>query len=35
MAETKPDEPKDYYGYVFEPDKSPSKVLDALLRAMS
>jgi hypothetical protein len=26
---------KAYYGYLFEPDKKPTKVLDALLRGIA
>lgn len=28
-------DPKTYYGYLFGPDKTPTKVLDALLRAIA
>lgn len=26
---------KDFYGYLYEPNKTPTKVLDALLRAIA
>lgn len=32
---TEPDDPKSFYGYLFKDDKSPNKVLDALLRAIA
>ena len=28
-------DPKAYYGYLFEPNKKPTKVLDALLRGIA
>jgi hypothetical protein len=28
-------DPKTYYGYLFKPDKTPTKTLDALLRAVA
>lgn len=31
---SKPVNAKEFYGYLYEPNKTPSKVLDALLRAI-
>ncbi|RDW87526.1 hypothetical protein BP5796_03220 [Coleophoma crateriformis] len=35
MSQTTPDDAKAYYGYLFEPDKKPTKVLEQLLRALA
>lgn len=33
-ANTKPVDPKEFYGYLYEANKTPTKVLEALLRAI-
>jgi hypothetical protein len=35
MAQNGNVDAKQYYGYLFEPDKKPTKVLDALLRGIA
>ena len=35
MAQTTNGDAKGYYGYLFESDKKPTKVLDALLRGIA
>lgn len=32
---TQPDDPKGFYGYLFNDDKTATKTLDALLRAVA
>jgi len=35
MSQTEETAGTDYYGYLFEPDKKPTKILESLLRGIA